>query len=91
MQESEEDSEAESPEKASLRRNRRYSPLSSPAKDSMNATWHTGQIPVGGDGGGDGGDDYDGIVIIIIPPETQVRHQLVVMPPPVDQLSVDWW
>ena len=90
MQESEEDSEAESPEKASLRRNRRYSPLSSPAKDSMNATWHTGPIPVGGD---DGGDDYDGIIIIIIPPGTRVRHPLVVvMSPPVDQLSVGrWW
>ena len=91
MQESEEDSEAESPEKASLRRNRRYSPLSSPAKDSMNATWHTGPIPVGGD---DGGDEYDGIIIIIIiPPGTRIRHPLgVVMSPPVDQLSVDrWW
>ncbi|XP_070203043.1 protein spire homolog 1-like [Littorina saxatilis] len=41
FEESEEDSEVDSPERVSHRRARRFSPLSSPGKD-MNATWHTG-------------------------------------------------
>ncbi|XP_076449610.1 protein spire homolog 1-like isoform X2 [Babylonia areolata] len=44
FEESEEDSEVDSPDKGGRPHGRRFSPLASPPKDNMNATWHTGPV-----------------------------------------------